>query len=187
MASPVELTKLGLKARLRNLGSLKYILIAGLLALVLGGIEIVRYNVYQKCVSDTTGRDIRNYFLEQVTKNVTPSPEDFSRHSNAIETKVQIKCRSDYPYDVFRWWSSLLTPITEANAQMRVGAGAYSESDIRGIVIISIFSAMGIFFFLSVAALFFSKSPNVVAFAMDSVKTLLGFFIGVAATFMGVH
>ena len=65
--------------------------------------------------------------------------------------------------------------------------GAYSESDIRGIVIISIFGCMGMFFFISTGALLFSKNAKVVAFAMDSVKTLLGFFIGVAMTFMGVR
>jgi hypothetical protein len=46
---------------------------------------------------------------------------------------------------------------------------------------------MGLFFFLSTGALLFSKNAKVVAFAMDSVKTLLGFFIGVAMSFMGVR
>ena len=65
--------------------------------------------------------------------------------------------------------------------------GNYSESDIRAIVIVSIFGCMGVFFFVSTGALLFSKNAKVVAFAMDSVKTLLGFFIGVAMTFMGVR
>jgi hypothetical protein len=99
--------------------------------------------------------------------------------TNAIET-----CRSGYSYDVFRWLS-LVNPIGIANAQMKIGG--YSESEIRGIVIISIFVCMGIFFFLSTGALLFSKNAKVVAFAMDSVKTLLGFFIGVAMSFMGVR
>jgi hypothetical protein len=82
---------------------------------------------------------------------------------------------------LFSW----INPIGIANAQIKVGE--YSENEIRGIVIISIFSCMGIFFFLSTGALLFSTNAKVVAFSMDSVKTLLGFFIGVAMSFMGLR
>jgi hypothetical protein len=102
----------------------------------------------------------------------------------SITRKAREKCQSGYRYDVFRWFS-WITPIGIAHAQIKIGG--YSESDIRGIVIVSIFACMGLFFFLSTGALLFSKNAKVVAFAMDSVKTLLGFFIGVAMSFMGVR
>lgn len=95
---------------------------------------------------------------------------------------AQARCRTHYRYDFFQWFSGL-NPIGVANAQIKIGN--YSENDIRGIVIIAI--CMGIFFFLSTGALLLSKNTKVVAFAMDSVKTLLGFFIGVAMSFMGVR
>src|SRR6266404_1175630 len=171
MVNPVELTKLGVKARLQRLGSLKYILIGALLALVLGAIEIARYNQYVRCVWNEVSR---------VYKTPTQEILNFEHTVAAAEAK----CRTNYPYDVFKWLT-LLNPINEANAQIKIGA--YSENEIRGIVIISIFSCMGVFFFVSTGALLFSKNAKVVAFSMDSVKTLLGFFIGVAMSFMGVR
>jgi hypothetical protein len=86
--------------------------------------------------------------------------------------------------NVFGWFS-WINPIGIAYAQIKIGG--YSESDIRGIVIVSIFVCVGLFLFLSTGALLFSTNAKVVAFAMDSVKHLLGFFIGVAMSFMGVR
>jgi hypothetical protein len=206
MVSPVELTKLGVKARLQRLGSLKYILIVGLLALVIGGIEIIRYNDYENCLKNgiagikkgsviiPQSPDDEENKLHSKENHEQPTLADlqalmdlmksqFSEVSKILE-KIEEECKSEYRYDVFRLFS-WLDPINVANAQIRIGA--YSESEIRGIVIIAIFSCMGIFFFLSTGALLFSKNAKVVAFAMDSVKTLLGFFIGVAMSFMGVR
>jgi hypothetical protein len=50
MVNPLELTKLGVKARFQKLGSLKYFVIAGLIFLVFAGIEMLRYEEYNRCV-----------------------------------------------------------------------------------------------------------------------------------------
>jgi hypothetical protein len=52
MANPVELSKFGIVARFRRLGSFRYILIAGCILLVICFIEIVRYIQYSDCVSE---------------------------------------------------------------------------------------------------------------------------------------
>jgi hypothetical protein len=43
-----------------------------------------------------------------------------------------------------------------------------------------------LFFFVCVGALLFSTNVAVITLAADSVKSLLGFFIGVGMSFMGV-
>jgi hypothetical protein len=54
MVSPVELSKLGVRARFQRLGSLKYILLCGLLFLGFAGVEMLRYKNYDKCVNIET-------------------------------------------------------------------------------------------------------------------------------------
>jgi hypothetical protein len=124
----------------------------------------------------------KNIALDEL-KNVEKQLDILSDSRKNID-RASETCQSSYLYDVFLWFS-WLNPISTANAQIKIGG--YSESEIRGIVIISIFACMGVFFFLSTGALLFSKNAKVVAFAMDSVKTLLGFFIGVAMSFLGVR
>jgi len=195
MVSPVELTKLGVRARIHRLGPLKYILIASFLLLILGATEIWRYNEYRQCIETSTKTDSedRKGLIELVIDIVKGDQTLTNERKTQLikETMKSLgtiyaasKCDPRYRYDVFRLFSWFI-PISPAYAQMKIGG--YSESEIRGIVIVSIFSCMGVFFFVSTGALLFSKSAKVVAFAMDSVKTLLGFFIGVAMTFMGVH
>jgi hypothetical protein len=74
MVSPVELTKLGVIARFQKLGSLRYVLIAGLLSLVLGGIEIHRYNKYSFCMNEASNNT--NPFTE-LDKIIAGSAESF--------------------------------------------------------------------------------------------------------------
>ena len=104
--------------------------------------------------------------------------------ARSIIPSMAKECQSTYSRDIFRWFS-WINPIAEAKAQIKFSG--YSENEIRGMVILSIFTCMGVYFFLVTGLLFFSKNTKVVTFAMDSVKTLLGFFIGVAASFMGVR
>jgi hypothetical protein len=44
---------------------------------------------------------------------------------------------------------------------------------------------LGITFIISVAAIFKTTNAEVLKFAFDTTKTLLGFFIGVATTLIG--
>jgi len=194
-----ELIKLGALGRLRKLGYFKYILIVALLLIGVGWVEIIRYNGFDTCVFWTgaviRGEAVRNYLAQHPEEDQTKSAENSWRIMtqklggnegwfDAVKANAIAKCKSDYPFDIFNWFSAI-SPIGVAKAQMQVGN--YSENEIKGIVIISIFFCMGVFFFLATGAILFSKNAKVVSFSMDSVKTLLGFFIGVAVSFMGMH
>jgi len=233
----VELTKLRAAARFQRLGSLKYLLICGLIFLTLAGIEVLRYKQFQTCLSDALSQDtskpafvsmpnpqeiinelspklrvsgldsltpdeIRNLdYVIQLRKYfpmfpAPPWPPDFlitralsdklqfygldSLTPDDIEKLEQIiryreydeyqrtveyqrtasswqqdfwswanaKCHASYRYDIFKWFS-WIDRVETAHAEMKFGN--YSENDIRGIVIISIFFCMGLFFFMSTA------------------------------------
>jgi hypothetical protein len=213
VVSPVELTKLGFKARIQKLGFVKYILIGGLLFLVFAGIEMVRYNRHHDCVRTEIQRDADQlalqeneiqfklanlaFFLDNESKQKPIPPDQIDQLKKNLQdlavvrqdipkiiATAQEKCQSGYHYDIFRWFS-WMNLVGTANAEIKIGG--YSENDIRGMVTVLSFASMGVFFFMSGGALFFSNNPKVVAFAMDSVKTLLGFFIGVGMSFMGMR
>jgi hypothetical protein len=63
----------------------------------------------------------------------------------------------------------------------------FTIEDARPYVFIMILLALAFTFCGSVIAIFFVKDPKKLTFAIDTVKTLLGFFIGVVTTFMGVN
>jgi hypothetical protein len=48
-----------------------------------------------------------------------------------------------------------------------------------------VFCVLGATFIISIVAIFRTTNPEVLKFAFDTVKTLLGFFIGVATTLVG--
>jgi hypothetical protein len=48
-----------------------------------------------------------------------------------------------------------------------------------------VFVTLGLTFIISIVSIFRSTYPEVLKFAFDTVKTLLGFFIGVATALMG--
>lgn len=50
-------------------------------------------------------------------------------------------------------------------------------------IILGIFSALGIVYFVAIYKVFFSTNPNNVDSATDLIKTLTGFFVGVGVTF----
>jgi Ca2+/Na+ antiporter len=57
------------------------------------------------------------------------------------------------------------------------------SSEIKQTIMIGIVAVLAILLLVSFGAVLFSKEPNKVAVAGDLLKTLLGFFIGVAITF----
>ena len=48
-----------------------------------------------------------------------------------------------------------------------------------------VFAVLGLTFIISIVAIFKTTNADVLKFAFDTVKTLLGFFIGVATTLIG--
>lgn len=52
-------------------------------------------------------------------------------------------------------------------------------------IVFGMFGALVLTFLIAVVAIFTSSNPAAIAFATDTIKTLLGFFIGVATAFMG--
>jgi hypothetical protein len=59
------------------------------------------------------------------------------------------------------------------------------SDETRTWIMLIVFVTLGLTFILSIAAIFKSTNPDVLKFAIDTVKTLLGFFIGVATTLLG--
>jgi hypothetical protein len=198
VVSPVELSKLGLRERLNRLGYLRYIVIIGMIFLVMAGIEVFRYTRYITCFSHES---LTIYFSDQELQNLTKqfntvmAKDPKSPYSDflieAMEKRMfrnmataRHNCSSFY--DVFRW-ISWLGPITVANAQTGPPVDDANMRLVRTIFIAVIFACICVFFFVSVATLLISKNPKVLAFVMDSLKMMLGFFLGVMMTFMGVH
>ena len=64
--------------------------------------------------------------------------------------------------------------------------GAFNQGTIRGIVIVIVFFALLFAFIASILIIAMSKNEKSVAFAMDTVKTLIGFCVGVGSTFLGI-
>jgi hypothetical protein len=62
----------------------------------------------------------------------------------------------------------------------------FTVEDARPWAFLVILIALAVTFIGSIGLIFFAKDAEVLKFAFDTVKTLLGFFIGVATTFMGV-
>ncbi len=51
---------------------------------------------------------------------------------------------------------------------------------------IAVFFVLGVVFIASLIAIFVTTNPDVLKFAFDTIKTLMGFFIGVATAFLGI-
>jgi hypothetical protein len=58
--------------------------------------------------------------------------------------------------------------------------------EMRMWIMVLVFVVLGITFIISVAAIFNTTNAEVLKFAFDTVKTLLGFFIGVATGFNAI-
>jgi hypothetical protein len=76
--------------------------------------------------------------------------------------------------------------IATAEAQTRSGREQLNFGDARTYFLIFVFLMLGLSFVGSVVVILKTKDPEVLKFALDTVKTLLGFFTGVATTFMSV-
>ncbi len=61
----------------------------------------------------------------------------------------------------------------------------FSIDDARPFGMLIILGALGLTFLGSIGTILFGRDPSRIAFAQDTVKTLMGFFIGVATTFFG--
>jgi hypothetical protein len=59
------------------------------------------------------------------------------------------------------------------------------SDETRTWIMLIVFATLGVTFIVSIISIFKSTNPDVLKFAIDTVKTLLGFFIGVATTLLG--
>ena len=62
----------------------------------------------------------------------------------------------------------------------------FTQDDARLYVMLAVFIILGITFVVSIVAIFQATNADVLKFAFDTVKTLMGFFIGVATAFLGL-
>ena len=61
-----------------------------------------------------------------------------------------------------------------------------TQDDAKLYVMIAVFILLAITFLTSIVAVFLTKEETILKFALDTVKTLLGFFVGVATAFLGL-
>lgn len=71
------------------------------------------------------------------------------------------------------------TPTSAVSPPRRV------SDEMRTWIMCLVFVVLGITFIISIVAIFKTTNADVLKFAFDTVKTLLGFFIGVATTLIG--
>lgn len=77
-------------------------------------------------------------------------------------------------------------PATQPAAIAPPSNPRFTQEDARLYVMLSVFIVLGVTFIVSVIAIFKATNPDVLKFAFDTVKTLMGFFIGVATAFLGL-
>lgn len=78
------------------------------------------------------------------------------------------------------------TFISSAQAQARQEVRPLAFNDIRTLFLVFVFLMLGATFVGSIVVILKTKDKEVLKFAFDTVKTLLGFFTGVATTFMSL-
>ena len=76
-------------------------------------------------------------------------------------------------------------PVTPPAVQPAAQQVTPPAAQMRMWIMVLVFIVLGITFIISVAAIFKTTNTEVLKFAFDTAKTLLGFFIGVATTLIG--
>jgi hypothetical protein len=61
-----------------------------------------------------------------------------------------------------------------------------TQDDAKLYIMIFVFVILGITFIAAVIAIFFTQNPEILKFSFDTIKTLMGFFIGVGTAFLGI-
>lgn len=193
-------------ARIANLGwmarllrwQIATVLIIGVLSIALGGWAIYSFKRGQEC-------DLHVYGIpmaEELEKNFNLLLESRAKAEDQLtDTERRLQAEMDdwrrqikgpqeeckKQWSAWRWFS-MIDPIPRAYAQGRLvdSKDVDFKENVRLMVVIGIFSTLAVFFFVCLGALLFSTNTAVITFAADSVKSLLGFFIGVGMSFMGV-
>lgn len=85
-------------------------------------------------------------------------------------------------------WPSLISVAYADDAQASVQSDGekLSIATAKLYIVGFVFMVLGITFVGAIVAVFTTANTAVLSFAIDTIKTLLGFFIGVGTTFMGV-
>ena len=73
--------------------------------------------------------------------------------------------------------------IPHAYAAEEVTKMAYSP-EIKSLMILGVFATVFLFFVWSLGVVMFSRHAETRSFALDTLKTLTGFYIGIATTFL---
>lgn len=158
------------------------VLIIGFLSLALAGWAIYSYQGGQECNARVffEKTPYRELILKGRDKLTEAEKQQYQDGIEFYNNKLE-ECRRGWS----AWrWLTMIEPIPSAYAQAKIGG--YGPDEVRLGVVMVIFSTLSIFFFVCVAALLFSRNPAVISFASDSVKSLLGFFLGVGMSFMGI-
>ncbi len=80
-----------------------------------------------------------------------------------------------------------LTLSTAVPSQLPVQASAASMMTPKFLISSFVFFILGIVFLVAIRGVMTTKDPAVMSFCLDTIKTLLGFFIGVGTSYMGLQ
>jgi hypothetical protein len=182
-----------------RLHKLRVWLLLGLVSLAVAGWAIYSWEGGNRClmaasqelskeISTQTGVDTSGqWYREFIAAYDTPKEQRTPAQQKLLDLVEGSFAKTDVckeNWSMLRWFS-MLEPVSRAHAQA-LPNGNNSADAFRQMMLVGVFGMMAIAFFVSFGAVLFSKNEKVVSFAMDSVKSLLGFFIGVGMTFFGV-
>lgn len=80
---------------------------------------------------------------------------------------------------------SIITPAYAETSSSKT-LSKLAPDDVKMYIVLIIYCILGLTFVASVIAVFRTANQTALNFAIDTIKTLLGFFIGVATAFMGL-
>jgi cytochrome c biogenesis protein CcdA len=81
---------------------------------------------------------------------------------------------------------TFLAKANAENAQHGVQYRIVTHEEARLYIMISVFIVLGITFAGAILAVFITTNREILKWAIDTIKTLMGFFIGVATAFVGI-
>jgi hypothetical protein len=101
------------------------------------------------------------------------------------EKPPQLSPRVDAPALPFGLIETAHAQSAAPSPQQPIVPNRRVSDEMRSLIMVLVFIVLGMTFILSIVAIFKTKNKEVLTWAVDTVKTLLGFFIGVATTLIG--
>jgi len=137
-----------------------------------------------QAASDQLG-EADNYVLKLKSQNATIDPTlqkvwQLVTSSRSVVRNIQGQLNGCHWEDALSQFNLIASAYADSPTDNRV-LGIQGKQWVLGVMLLALTAA----FIVSICAIFKTTNPDVLRFAFDTVKTLLGFFIGVATTLIG--